>query len=237
MSQGVQRVGKAHTTPGGGRRGEKGGEVLLWLLPTTHAQDLAASVLPACLLVVQDTHASGEHNVPELARRKQVVHLLFNVPHCQVKAGAHHATLVNTTNQAHHNLPRPVVVHYLKVTNVAWGGRGGGRWGGGSGGELVGGGGCVLGGAPFLPLPFNSPCFCISSRKRIMTLEEGLMRTWRLPRFSALYMAFKASARTCRRRVGEGEGCGEGKKGPRLGCLDHKTVYGGETRTEIFIAG
>ncbi|KND96223.1 hypothetical protein QG37_07350 [Candidozyma auris] len=30
----------------------------------------------------------------------------------------------------------------------------------------------------------------------MMTLEEGLINTWRLPVFSALFMEFKASAKT-----------------------------------------
>jgi hypothetical protein len=40
------------------------------------------------------------------------------------------------------------------------------------------------------------PCFCITCRKRMMTLEEGRIRTWRLPAFSALLMALSASFRT-----------------------------------------
>lgn len=42
----------------------------------------------------------------------------------------------------------------------------------------------------------NSPCFCMTDKNLIMTLELGLMRTWRLPAFSALLMAFSASLRT-----------------------------------------
>lgn len=34
-----------------------------------------------------------------------------------------------------------------------------------------------------------------------MTLEHGLMRTWRLPRFSALLMLLRASARTFMRTI------------------------------------
>jgi hypothetical protein len=40
------------------------------------------------------------------------------------------------------------------------------------------------------------PCFCMTCRKRMMTLEEGRIRTWRLPAFSALLMALSASFRT-----------------------------------------
>lgn len=47
----------------------------------------------------------------------------------------------------------------------------------------------------------NSPCFIITVRKRTMTLEQGLMRTWRFPRFSALLMLFSASARTFMRTM------------------------------------
>jgi len=40
------------------------------------------------------------------------------------------------------------------------------------------------------------PCFIITVRNWTMTLEHGLMRTWRLPLFSALLMLLIASART-----------------------------------------
>ena len=42
----------------------------------------------------------------------------------------------------------------------------------------------------------NRPCFCMTRRNLIITLEDGLIITCRLPLFSALYMLFKASFRT-----------------------------------------
>ena len=38
------------------------------------------------------------------------------------------------------------------------------------------------------------PCFIITVKNRTMTLEHGLMRTWRLPLFSALLMLFLPSS-------------------------------------------
>lgn len=46
--------------------------------------------------------------------------------------------------------------------------------------------------AAFRPLP----CFCMTLRNLIITLEEGLIITCRLPRFSALYMFLRASLST-----------------------------------------
>lgn len=40
------------------------------------------------------------------------------------------------------------------------------------------------------------PCFIITVKNRKMTLEQDLMRIWRLPFFSALLMLLRASART-----------------------------------------
>ena len=45
------------------------------------------------------------------------------------------------------------------------------------------------------------PCFIITVRKRIITFELGLIRTWRLPRFSAFPILLKASARTFMRTI------------------------------------
>ena len=40
------------------------------------------------------------------------------------------------------------------------------------------------------------PCFCIVCKNLTMTLELGRIKTWRLPAFSALLMALRASLRT-----------------------------------------
>lgn len=40
------------------------------------------------------------------------------------------------------------------------------------------------------------PCFCITMRNLMMTLEEGLIITWRFPLFSALYILLRASFKT-----------------------------------------
>jgi hypothetical protein len=40
------------------------------------------------------------------------------------------------------------------------------------------------------------PCRCMTVRNLTMTLEEGRIKTWRLPAFSALLMALSASWRT-----------------------------------------
>ena len=42
----------------------------------------------------------------------------------------------------------------------------------------------------------NKPCFCMTIRNLMMTLEEGLIITCLFPLFSALYMLFRASFRT-----------------------------------------
>ena len=48
---------------------------------------------------------------------------------------------------------------------------------------------------------FYIPCFCITCRYLTMTLEQGRMRTWRLPAFSALLRVFNASASTLMRTM------------------------------------
>lgn len=47
----------------------------------------------------------------------------------------------------------------------------------------------------------TSPCFCMTERNLITTLEEGRMRTCRLPRFSALNIFLRASLRTLMRTM------------------------------------
>lgn len=40
------------------------------------------------------------------------------------------------------------------------------------------------------------PCFCMTCKNLTMTLDEGRIKTWRLPAFSALLMLLRASLRT-----------------------------------------
>ena len=84
----------------------------------THAQHLAASLLPARLVVVHDADAGGEHDVAELAGGQQVVDLLFDLAQGQVEAGGHHAALVDAALERHHDLAGAVVVNNVKVANV-----------------------------------------------------------------------------------------------------------------------
>ena len=47
----------------------------------------------------------------------------------------------------------------------------------------------------------HSPCFCMHCKNLMITLEAGRISTWRLPRFSALVIVFKASAKTLMRTI------------------------------------
>lgn len=49
------------------------------------------------------------------------------------------------------------------------------------------------------------PCFIMTVKNLMTTLELGRIRTWRFPRFSALLMHFKASARTLTRTMAKKE--------------------------------
>merc|ERR1719471_2620150 len=45
------------------------------------------------------------------------------------------------------------------------------------------------------------PCFIMTDRNLITTLEQGLSSTCLLPRFSALFIHLRASARLCMRTI------------------------------------
>jgi hypothetical protein len=45
------------------------------------------------------------------------------------------------------------------------------------------------------------PCFCITSRNLMITLDDGRIITWRLPRFSALCRLLRQSASTDMRTI------------------------------------
>ena len=87
------------------------------------AEDLAAGLLPAALVVVHDAHGGGEHDVTELARRKEVHHPLLELAVAHVEAGGDHAALVDATVELNDDLARAVVVHDGELADVAWEGR------------------------------------------------------------------------------------------------------------------
>ena len=108
--------------------------------------------------------------------------------------------LVDAPVELNHDLTRPVVIDEFELVDVTYGGKMGevhkvttvsrksacrlrGTRAGSAHGENS------LGG--------HSPCFCMTWRNLITTLDTGRTKTWRFPRFSALYMA-------CRRRGVQG---------------------------------
>ena len=60
-----------------------------------------------------------DSNIPKLSRRQEVTGPLFNVVQGYVKSWTDHATLVETAVEEHDNLASSVIIHYLKLSNVA----------------------------------------------------------------------------------------------------------------------
>ena len=129
---------------------------------------------------------------PKLSRREEVAGPLFNLIQRHVKPRTDHTTLVQTSIQVDYNFPRSMVVDYLEFTNVAY---------------MDMGKKCILFNAPHTNVACrhtnsktvkrsHSPCFIITVRNLTITLEQGLISTCLLPRFSALHIATRASFNT-----------------------------------------
>ena len=84
------------------------------------AEHLPASLLPARLLVVHDAVRRGEDNEPEETRGEQARDPLLDVGAADVVAGRDHAALVEAAVELDDDLARAVVVHVLKLVDVAW---------------------------------------------------------------------------------------------------------------------
>lgn len=124
------------------------------------AQNLATSVLPARLLVVNNPSRGCEHDVSELARREQVVDPLLNVAQLQIEPRGDNAALVDAASELHDDLAAAVVIDNLELANVA------------CGGKCVGL--CRQTGYAKVTL---IPCFCMTSRNLTMTLDDGRIKT------------------------------------------------------------
>ena len=68
------------------------------------------------------------------------------------------------------------------------------------------------------------PCFCMTWRNLITTLDTGRTSTWRLPRFSALYIAFRVSLRTLMRTMVDGLAKGWGGGAAGKGFLESSST-------------
>ena len=131
--------------------------------------DLSTHMLALSLLVVHNSHRSGQHNMSELTARKEVASPHLNFVHLDIEAGRDATTLVQTTIQIHNYLSRTMIIDNSDFTNVSY------------------------------SINFSShysPFFCMHWRNFRSTLEQGRTRTWRLPRFSALVIVLRALART-----------------------------------------
>lgn len=72
------------------------------------------------LLMVHDTRASSEHNVPKLTRRQQLHNPLLHVAQLDVVPRANDASLVQAAIELNDDFAVAVVVYFFEFTNVAF---------------------------------------------------------------------------------------------------------------------
>ena len=90
----------------------------LFLALVEEAQDLAAGVAGAGLLVVHDAQGRRQYDEAELTGGQDVLHPLLVLGGGAVEARADGAALVQATVQVHDDLAGAVVVDDLELTNV-----------------------------------------------------------------------------------------------------------------------
>ena len=82
--------------------------------------DLSTYMLALSLLVVHNSHRSGQHNMSELTARKEVASPHLNFVHLDIEAGRDATTLVQTTIQIHNYLSRTMIIDNSDFTNVSY---------------------------------------------------------------------------------------------------------------------
>lgn len=83
-------------------------------------ENTTTSALSTSLLVCHDTARRGEHDVSDLTRRKEKGNPFLNLVKTHVEARRDDGALVETTVELNNNLAGTVVIHFLKLANVAW---------------------------------------------------------------------------------------------------------------------
>lgn len=83
------------------------------------AENLAGNVSSSGLLVVHDSGRGGQNDVAKLSRGQQVLDPLLHVVNLDVESRRDDSTLVESAVELDHNLSGSVVVHVLKLANVA----------------------------------------------------------------------------------------------------------------------
>lgn len=83
------------------------------------SENLSGNVSSSGLLVVHDTSRGGEDNVSKLSRGQQVLDPLLDIVNLDVESRRNDSALVEPAVELDHNLAGSVVVHVLKLANVA----------------------------------------------------------------------------------------------------------------------
>lgn len=82
-------------------------------------EDLSSNVSLSGLLVVHDSGRGSQDDVTKLSRGQQVLDPLLNVVDLDVESRGDDSALVESAVELDHNLAGSVVVHVLKLANVA----------------------------------------------------------------------------------------------------------------------
>ena len=118
----------------------------------------------------------------------------FNLLDTHIKTRTNNPTFVEPPIQFDNNFASPVVINILKLSNVTYRA---------TPTILKDNLKCLwVNKNKKMKVTYDSiPCFCITRRNLMMTFEDGLIMTWRFPRFSALYMLLRASFKTLTRTI------------------------------------
>lgn len=82
-------------------------------------QDLATSVLPTGLVMVQHTGRGGQDNDTERTSGQQLFHPVFNPAQGYVETGRDDTALVDPAQELNDNLAAAVIINELVLANVA----------------------------------------------------------------------------------------------------------------------
>jgi len=82
------------------------------------SNDLSGNVFPSRLLVVHNTGGSGENDVTELTRWKELDDPFLEVRQANVISGGDDTSLVQAAVQLNDNLARAVVIDLLEFANI-----------------------------------------------------------------------------------------------------------------------
>jgi hypothetical protein len=77
-------------------------------------------MLPSRFFMIHDPSARGQHNVSNTSSGQQLIDPVLHIPKTNIEPRRDDTTFIQTSIELNDNLPRTMIVDFLKLSDIAW---------------------------------------------------------------------------------------------------------------------